>query len=142
MEHKKIVSLALLVCTLFFFVGVILSIPEKIGLCSQDIECIDKLGSSYGEPFVLSSLCLGLIFLILRFLPKEIFKTWLFFATWYIPVAAALTFLAPATSGGLFPIDKEVAVLMLGGIYLAVSILIIVIRLLFLKFYSRKKVIR
>ncbi|TSD00319.1 MAG: hypothetical protein Greene101415_910 [Parcubacteria group bacterium Greene1014_15] len=107
-----------------------------IFFCTSEYDnlCIFDIG----QPLLFGFGQLGIIFLILRFLPKEIFKAWLWFASWYIPLAVIWIISTPAYGGAFLSPSKEGVVLALGGIYMAVSVLIIIIRLLFLKLKKRK----
>lgn len=135
MDYKKVLNISVAVSVAGCAIGYLLVyFSERICGVEDDSFCI----FSVGEPLLFGFVQLTIIFLILRFLPKEIFRAWLWFASWYIPLAIILIFVAPSTGSGIFPTDKESSTWTLGGIYMAVSILIISIRLIFLKL--RKKI--
>ena len=138
MDYRKILNVSFFIslggtvfgCVLVYF-------SEKIFFCTleQSSTCIFGIG----EPLLFSSMQLGIIFLALRFLSKEIFNTWLCFASWYIPLAAVWIFITPAYGGAFLSQSKEGIVWTLGGIYMSVSIIIILVRLAMLKMQKKKK---
>ena len=136
MDYKKILNISFLVSVVFFVAGYFLVyFPGKIFFCEESESfCIFSLG----EPLLFGFGQLAIIFLILRFLPKQVFTAWLWFAVWYIPLAAIWVFSTPSYGGAFLSPGKEGIVWILGGIYMTVSILIIIIRLLFLKLKKRK----
>ena len=137
MDYKKILNVSLLLSVVGCAVGyVLIYFPEKLFFCLADDanSCIFGLG----EPLLFGFLQLGIIFLILRFLPKEIFKAWLYFGSWYIPLAAIVVFMTSEFGSIGFP-GKEGMVWTLGSIYLAVSIFLIGFRFILLKLHKARK---
>jgi len=68
------------------------------------------------------------ILLILFFLRDEIFLAWLKFAWWYLPITLLLVIFSPNHNGGFLPspITKELASLWLGGLFVIISLVLIV----------------
>ena len=63
--------------------------------------------------------------LILLAVPKT-FNSWLRFAKYYLPIAAALIILSPVSDGSIFGFDKEFMTWLLSGIFLVVSLILII----------------
>jgi hypothetical protein len=141
MNYKKILNILIIISLLLVIKGIILINAQQIGLCAADPEgwdCRHFLANSIGQPLFLGFSALGLTFLLLRFLPIQVLKAWLYFAAWYVPLAAAWIIITPTQGGHFLAPDKEGLVFLLGGIYLAVSVLIVLIRAISLKFSQKR----
>ncbi len=137
MDYKKILNVSLLLSIVGCLVGyILLHFSEKLFFCLADNGNICAF--SLGKPLLFGFFQLGIIFLILRFLPEKVFKTWLCFASWYVPLAAILIFLTPALGSVAFP-GKDGLIWTLGSIYLAVSIFLIGFRFILLKLHKARK---
>ena len=140
MDYKRVLNIAIVVCLLFFVLGIVFVVPESTGLCSlQDGICINDLSFGYGEPLIYSAFFLGIIFVVLRFVPKEVVKWWFYFGVWYVPLAGLWIISTPYNSGAFLNPTKDTVVFALGGIYMAVSVVIILARLTILKLHKKKK---
>ena len=136
MDFKKIVNPLLLVSIVFCAVGYALLHYSEI-ICSQTYESLCNFG--FGKPFFLGFGQLGIIFFIVRFMPKEVVRAWSYFAVWYVPLAILWIVSIPYYASGFLVPDKNGFILMLGGIYMAVSVVIILARLTILKLHKKKK---
>ena len=123
-------------------IGNVLIAAQKIGLCPVDPEgwdCRHLLADSIGQPLFLGFSALGLTFFLLRFLPAQVFKAWLYFAAWYVPLAATWIIITPTQGGHFLSPDKEGLTWLLGGVYLAVSLLIIVTTFIYQHLKKRRE---
>jgi hypothetical protein len=116
-----------------FVAGFILVQPEQVGICSPDktFTCIEPIGNNIGQPLFIESVALALVFLILLFLSPLYFQNWLKYAAWFIPVAILWIISSDVNcSGGLglgLCFDKELATWWSGGIYLVLSLVVIIV---------------
>ena len=136
MNYKKIIDVLIGISVVFFVSGFLLSYHPEF-LCSTALNAPCDYG--FGESLFLGFGQLGIIFLILRFLPKEVFSTWLFFALWYVPLSIVWIMTIPPYGGAFLSPGRDNIILMLGGIYMAVSVVIILVRLTILKLHKKKK---
>ncbi|TSC61555.1 MAG: hypothetical protein Greene041614_1030 [Parcubacteria group bacterium Greene0416_14] len=66
MDYKKILNILFSSSVFLFVLGIGLAFPEKIGLCGRDaVGCIEKFATGIGEPLLLCSFFLAIIFLML-----------------------------------------------------------------------------
>lgn len=70
------------------------------------------------------------IFLVLVFVPRSIFKSWLRFTTWAVPITFILIFLTPDSNPGaytdFFPFYRDDAARLAGGVFTVVSLVLII----------------
>ena len=136
MDFKKIVNLSLSISIVFCAAGYFLLHSSEI-ICSQTYESLCNFG--FGKQMFLGFGQFGIILLILRFMPKDVVKWWFYFAVWYVPLAALWIIFTPYNSGAFLNPSKDAVVFALGGIYMSVSIVIILVRLAMLKMQKKKK---
>ena len=78
-----------------------------------------------------------LLSLITYFLREEIFRAWLHFAYFWIPISLFFVYLASGSSGGGFGIpnvfDQESVSIIFSGLFAVISLVIIIIKSLFFK---------
>ena len=130
-QTKKINLLLLLLSIAGIMVGYSIIFPERVGLCvpnSVDRSCELKFPSSeLGEPLYWGSVALASIFLILLFVPREVFKTWRKFAVPYIILATLLIAITPV-HGNLATPNREQVTWWLSGLYVILSLIVILYR--------------
>ena len=83
--------------------------------------------------FVLFSFIFPFVFffsLITYFLKDQIFQTWFKFSRIWVPISILLTIITPGGSAGFFISlwDKQMTALLMSGLYLTISLIIIIIR--------------
>ena len=117
------------------------SIPALLALLAIGFRyfsnwCIDSISTCYGtwihwislpvtKPFYLFSLYLLPIAIILIFVPREIFKSWLKFAVWSLPLLLMLVATQPVFSSFLST-DRDDAARLAGGVFSIVSLILII----------------
>jgi len=129
---KKTVFLTSLVGTL---VAYVLTDPLRFGFCrniytfGESVGCLDELVPMFGLVIGLFAVTLLILSAITYFLKEEVFRTWLRFAYWWIPVSIVLIYLAKDSSGGGFGIpnvlDQEFVSLILASLFALISLLLI-----------------
>lgn len=88
-------------------------------------SCVDTLFNSsmllFVFPFVL------LFSLITYFLPESVFRAWVNFTKWWVPLQILLVALTPESSGGYFVVilDKQFVAIILSGLFAIISLLLI-----------------
>lgn len=67
--------------------------------------------------------------LITYFLSESVFRAWVNFAKWWVPLQILLVALTPETSGGYFVVilDKQFAAIILSGLFAVISLLTVLI---------------
>src|SRR3989344_4320472 len=127
MISKKI----LLIVSGFFSIGLI--IWNYIGNY-QVCDFFMKGGSINNCPFILTSIGINLLPIIPLFLLSiiiykmrdEVYRAWLRFAQWWIPLSMLLIFLAPEyTSDWMFPVVKGTVAFFSSILFLIISLLLI-----------------
>ncbi len=133
MSYKKKLYIYISSTVGVFSVSVILGLSEKFGICPSSFSyaCIRK-AELWAEPLFFGSLSLFIIFLILLFTKKAVWNAWKKFGIWYIPLATFLIFIAPSSSDGSFGFsmgfDREGVTMFTSGLFMIISLLIIVIK--------------
>lgn len=108
--------------------GLLLLEPIKTStICGMgSTSCIDTVFLIamllYVFPFVF------LFSLITYYLPEAVFRAWVNFAKWWVPIQILLVYLTPESSGGYFVVlmDKQFAAIILSGLFVLISLGIIV----------------
>src|SRR3989344_4598149 len=100
------------------------------GVCYWRVWYLCEYGTSESiDVFLfLFSVPLFVLSLILRFLPNQVFNSWLRFAKYYLPIAAVLIFLSPVTDSSILGFDKEFMTWLLAGIFFITSLGIIIFK--------------
>ncbi len=119
-----------LLCSLIAFgIGYILTNSVQFGICKANSVTIDasciNLFERIGDPIFYGVGALALIFLVLVFLPNA-FTAWKKFAIWFVPLAALLFIFYPHPgSGDLFSPYPETVFKWVSGVYILISLIII-----------------
>ncbi len=98
--------------------------------------CNSPYLDTLGWPLIILGQVLAVVALIMLFANATIFRTWLKFSLYYIPIAALLTFwMYPTTTplGGVVPVSQGVIVF--GWLYAILTFLIVLIQ--FIRHYRR-----
>lgn len=99
--------------------------------------CILTDSSCYGTPVhwiylgVTSPLYFFAIYflpiaLILAFIPRHLFNSWLKFAVWALPLAFIFMALTPVWDSSLLPFARDDAARLAGGVFAAASLILII----------------
>ena len=135
----------------FFFIAVlslvvlqfVLIFPEKIGICSliKSSECNRGfINSIYRDPLYILSISVLLMSITTFFISNTVFNVWKKFTYFCIPLFLILVLLTPETTGNmLFDMDKEFVSMVLSGLYIIISLLLIIIMSIVTHLKSQKK---
>lgn len=144
MNHRKSISLLILLALISGGVGFVFTNLEKFNSCRQEyiynfgevgninnlpsIGCLDPLRDSLGQPLLLGSIAIGLILIILLFCSKDIFSTWFKWAAWLIPAGALWIMVTPVSCDAPLGacVDKEIATFVACSIFVVASLLVII----------------
>jgi hypothetical protein len=118
-----------IVLAVSFVLSVILVIVDRIGtvaLCGGSFysNCIDRLF----DIIFLSVFIFPIFFfsLLTFFLKEAIFRTWLHFSYWWIPLSIILILISDPSPGHLAPSLREMAGMVSFGLYVIISLGIII----------------
>ena len=106
--------------------------------------CIDSVSGCYGtwvshialsftKPIFFFALAFLPIAIVLAFIQRTIFNSWLRLATWFVPLSLIIIFITPVTSNSwmpLFFISREEVSWYLGILFATISLIIITYRAL------------
>jgi hypothetical protein len=84
---------------------------------------------SFTSPLFFFAIYLLPIAIILTLVSREMFKSWIMFATWAIPLSFIFIFATHVTSGAyidFFPFYRDDAARLVGGVFAAASLILIV----------------
>ena len=120
---------------------------KKVGFCSNSKYSYNQVPSNYcsyigaeniGQPIMIWSFLLFIVFVTLIFLSKEVFSTWKKFAIVIIPLSIIAIIATPISCQGIMCYNKETTTLIL-GIGFAILSLIIIIYKSVRMFLARRK---
>jgi len=130
-----------------FVLAFVLSDPLRFGICRNSYtwipqndgvvvtECSDD--ASFVQAPVMFSVIFFFLSLVLLFLREEIFKTWKTFAIWWIPLSVLFIFSTPSSGGGSIgiggSIDREIVTWWFAGLFLIISLVLIIYKSIKLK---------
>ena len=102
--------------------SVVLSLPDIFLFSTKMYEYKDIFLTLFIFPITL------LFSLITYKMREEVFRAWVRFATWWIPLQIVLTLLTPESSGGLFIslVDKQLVAILLSFLFVLISLVLIV----------------
>lgn len=128
MSHKRKVHLILFIAPIVFALTLSTCYSRFGDICGSSGDINERVALS----FVLFSISIFLLSLIFLFTREEIFRFWVKFAKYYLPIAALLIILSPETGGGGFGLslgfDAELTTWWTAGVFFIVSIVIIIYR--------------
>ena len=118
--NRNVLTVSLVVSSLLLVVNYV----GTYALCGGNAgTCVDVL---YNLVLLFEFfLPLFLLSLITYKLRDEIFRAWLIFAKWWVPLTIILVLLAPTTGYSLVPIDKGRVSLFMNALFLILSLLLI-----------------
>lgn len=126
MTKKKVFWISLVGVAVFFIAGY--AIPLLCGEYSY--ICQDRLETFF--PSLLLFFPVFLFSLITYFVREEVFRAWLRFAYWWIPLSLVMIYLAAGNSGGGFGmpniLDQEFVALIFSGLFALISLILISIK--------------
>ena len=137
---QRIIAIVLFVLSLLgILIGQIISQPNWIGICVDgDYTCISKFPVfELGHPLFFGIPYLALVSFFLLFLRKEIFSAWGKYAIWYLPLAIIILAIAPPLTSGFGP-DRTQLAIILGQLYVIISILVIAYKYIRLHVHKKK----
>lgn len=126
-NHRFISGLLLIVSLGAVGIGyLILQQPQLFGLCSLNTPCYSEFWT-YGlaKPLFWGLRLLPVLFLVLVFVRREVFNTWLKCTWWLAVVGLILIALTPYQFTGYMPDRTKIAGLVV-EVYVAVSFVVIV----------------
>lgn len=123
------------------FIPAILAL-SAIGFRYFSRWCVDSISSCYGtwlhsitftitKPLFFFALIFLPVALILIFVSREVFQSWLRLAKWFVPLSLLLIFITPVTSNSWMPIffvSREDMAWATGGLFAVVSLILIIWR--------------
>jgi len=118
---KKNILLIALGGTVLFFLCVF---SQTFALCAEYQWSCTKKFDSVAEILQIF-IPLFLLSLITYKLRNEVFRAWLMFATWWVPLTILLVTLAPSNGHSLVPIDTSRVSLFMNALFLIFSLAII-----------------
>lgn len=140
---KMTKQIVLSVSTGGLIIGYVLISPLEFGFCKNtytfggNLGCLDKVTPMFGQIITLFSIPLLLFSLITYFLHEEVFRAWLRFAYWWVPLSIVLIFLAAGSSGGGYGMpnifDQEFVAITLSGLFALISLILIIVKSLLLR---------
>lgn len=110
-----------------------------IGIRYVSLWCVYSVSVCYGgiihqmlpyviTPLYLFSLSFLFVSVILAFIPRTVFKSWLRLAAWFVPLSFLIIFITPVTSNSWMPIffiSREEIASYTGILFAAASLLLI-----------------
>src|SRR3989338_3349372 len=109
-----------------FLVGIFFANITELGVCNTGF-CRNILEDTVGVPVGLFSVALFVLSIILLFLQEKVFRAWVKFAKWYLPIVAVIIIIFPAQAGFLSP-DRETITWLTAGVFLIASLSIIIFK--------------
>ena len=122
-------------------IKIIQSIPAlfallAIGFSNFSIWCIFTTRACYGtvidhinflltQPLYFFALYFLPIAIILAFVPREIFKSWLKFAVWALPLLFIFIVIQPVSPQQILSTDRDDAARLAGGVFAGLSLILI-----------------
>lgn len=135
-KNKRIIFLISLILSIFFIVTSNYSnLLNNYSFWPKIIE------SAIPMLIAFSSIIILTFSLITYFLKDEIFKPWLKFTYWWLPLSIIFTLITPGGSGSFFVSlwDKEMTVIFMSALYIAVSIIMLIINVIRFYFFNKNK---
>jgi len=86
---------------------------------------LDRIFLDITKPLYFFALYFLPIAIVLVFVPREIFKSWLKLAAWALPLAIIFIAMTPVIDTSLLPFQRDDAARLAGGLFAVVSLLLI-----------------
>ncbi len=120
---KKNIFYIAIIGTILYFLFIF---SQEINLCSESQRSCIQMYDSTAEIFQIFIPML-LISLAVYKIHGEVYTTWLYFARWWVPLSMFLVLIAPYGKGDwMFPHDKGRVSLLMSGLFLFISLTLIV----------------
>ena len=120
---------------LLFIGGMVFVFPQSFEVCERGrdySDCIDQYDKYETQGALVALLAPVLFFtsvVVYSYKNKPaVFHSWLRFSKYYLPIAAVLILLSPATDSSILGFDKEFITWLFAGIYFIASLGIIVFK--------------
>ena len=116
-----------------WLVAIVLLLISKVGtfsLCDGNYSCAHALANILRS--LIPLLALAPLSLIFYFLRDEVFKAWVKFALWWIPLSIVLSYLTPENNE-LFPTGPGVTAYILSALFVLISLIIVLVKSLSLR---------
>ena len=133
-------TIGIIIVLVFALVGLFIASPEMFGRCDAEIAefgyCDAPLAESVGQPIIMFSISILILFCILSFLRPEVFKSWSKFALFGLPIGIILIAITSPQGSGSFAtpdIDREIITWFVSILFLAISLIIIIVKSLKLR---------
>lgn len=112
-----------------------------IGFRYFTLWCVDSVSSCYGtlihqialsftKPLYFYFLYFLPVAIVLVFIPRIVFNSWLKFAAWAIPLSIIYVAVTPVVDNSLIPFNRDDAARLAGGVFAAASLLLVLWRAL------------
>ena len=139
MKHRIIIFLILLSSFFIMFYSKWLKFPEQIGLCLNDFMCEEFWIRGVFWPINESIIYLISSLTILIFFPYTFLKTWLKIMIPYAIVAFIIVSLTAPLCSGMICFDRTLVASGLSKIFLILTIIILLIKSIYLLVTSKRK---
>ncbi len=115
--------------------GYVLASPLEFGFCKETytfgdrIGCLDKVVPMLGEIIILLTIPTFLLSLITYWMHEKVFRAWLRFAYWWIPLTIVLVLMTHDSSGGFGISDivtREAVSMIFSALFLLISLVLII----------------
>ncbi len=133
MTKTKVIWISLVGAIAFLLIAGTRGVPW---LCAEfDRACMKQYDGV--SLFFLIFLTLFLLSLITYFLREEVFRAWLRFTYWWLPLSLVMIYLSAGNSGGGFGmpniLDQEFVAIIFSVLFATISIILIVVKSLLLR---------
>lgn len=137
MEYKKKLLLVTILSLAGVVTGLLLIYSPLWDWCEKSSNCdASILDEVVAQPLVLFSFSVFLVSALLYFLREEIFRSWLRFAKWYLPLAGIAILLSRRSHGGWgYPniFATEIVAMWTAGLFFLISLILIIYKSLKLR---------
>ncbi len=136
--YQKLTIGFLLASVVTTLIGYSIHHPDRVGLCDiTDRACVFSYPIfEVGQPLLWSGVALALTSFLLVFVSKEVFKTWMKFGIPYIVIALCVLVATPVY--GNFSPGRELMSQLLGALFVALSLVVIVGKYAVLKVWGSR----
>lgn len=125
MKYDRFLFALSILSILGVFLGNIYSNARLYGICLETDPACRFAADRFGDPLLAGSFALLLISTILIALPNSVFRTWLWFGGWYVPLALIILAFYPEPRGMNFSPSLEQMTFYVTSIFIWVSLAVI-----------------
>lgn len=129
---------SIIVATITVVAGYVVSNPLMFHICTniyqfgKETGCLDDIVENVGTPLFTFSLWALFAVIVTAFFSEKIFKSWLKFAAWAIPLAIVFIWTTHVNFTGIgmdfFPFYRDDAARLAGEVFTAISLILIAYR--------------